>query len=152
MAEPIEFQKIRLKDVESNSKISADADSSKFTASRTEVESPALQLDHRAERKLLRKLDIHVLPMISVLYMLAFVDRINIGNAKIQGLDQDLNMTGTDYNVALFVFFIPYILFEVPSNLLLKKVKPSTWLSLIMFVWGESVVFYNLPSTNLNQA
>ena len=93
MAEPIEFQKIKIKDVESNSKISADADSSKFTASRTEADSPAPPPDNRAERKLLRKLDLHVLPMISILYMLSFVDRINIGNAKIQGLDQDLNMT-----------------------------------------------------------
>jgi hypothetical protein len=41
------------------------------------------------------------------------------------------------YNIALFIFFVPYILFEVPSNLILKKLKPSTWLSLIMVLWGE---------------
>lgn len=45
-------------------------------------------------------------------------------------------MTGNDYNVALLVFFVPYILFEIPSNLILKKVAPSTWLSLIMVLWG----------------
>lgn len=45
-------------------------------------------------------------------------------------------MVGNDYNVALFVFFVPYILCEVPSNLVLKKVAPSTWLSAIMFAWG----------------
>ena len=97
---------------------------------------PPSTIDRAQEKRLLRKLDLNVLPMISVLYMLAFVDRINIGNAKIQGLEKDLGMQGNDYNVALFVFFIPYILFEVPSNLLLKNVKPSTWLSLIMFGWG----------------
>lgn len=42
------------------------------------------------------------------------------------------------YNIALFIFFIPYILLEVPSNLILKKMAPSTWLSLIMVLWGES--------------
>lgn len=45
---------------------------------------------------------------------------------------QDLNMTGHDYNIALFVFFVPYILFEVPSNIIIKRVAPSTWLSIIM--------------------
>lgn len=49
-------------------------------------------------------------------------------------------MRGSDYNIALFIFFIPYILFEVPSNLVLKKMKPSTWLSLIMILWGISTV------------
>jgi hypothetical protein len=47
-------------------------------------------------------------------------------------------MQKTDYNIALFVFFIPYILFEVPSNLILKKLAPSTWLSAIMVLWGMS--------------
>lgn len=45
---------------------------------------------------------------------------------------EDLNMTGHDYNIALFIFFIPYILFEVPSNIIIKRVAPSTWLSIIM--------------------
>lgn len=49
---------------------------------------------------------------------------------------EDLNMTGHDYNIALFVFFIPYILFEVPSNIIIKRVAPSTWLSIIMILWG----------------
>jgi hypothetical protein len=48
-------------------------------------------------------------------------------------------MQKTDYNIALFVFFIPYILFEVPSNLILKKLAPSTWLSAIMVLWGMSI-------------
>lgn len=52
---------------------------------------------------------------------------------------EDLNMTGHDYNVALFVFFIPYILFEVPSNIIIKRIAPSTWLSIIMVMFCESV-------------
>ena len=46
-------------------------------------------------------------------------------------------MKGSDYNIALFMFFIPYILLEVPSNIVLKKVAPSTWLSFIMVCWGK---------------
>ena len=94
-------------------------------------------IDALAEKKLLRKLDLHVVPVIAFLYMLAFIDRINIGNARIQGLEKDLNMHGQDYNVALMIFFIPYILFEVPSNLLIRKFAPSTWLTAIMVLWGE---------------
>ena len=94
-------------------------------------------IDSVLEKKLLWKCDLHVVPVISLLYMLAFLDRINIGNARLQGLEVDLRMSGSDYNVALFVFFIPYILFEVPSNIIIRKLSPSTWLSLIMVCWGE---------------
>jgi hypothetical protein len=60
-----------------------------------------------------------------------------LGNAKIQGLEKDLKMKGNDYNIALFIFFVPYILFEVPSNIIIKRVAPSTWLSGIMVLWGK---------------
>lgn len=52
---------------------------------------------------------------------------------------EDLDMTGHDYNIALFIFFIPYIIFEVPSNIIIKRVAPSTWLSLIMVLWGKFI-------------
>ena len=89
------------------------------------------------ERKLVRKCDLHVIPAIALLYSLAFLDRINIGNARLQGLEKDLKMKGHDYNVALFIFFIPYILFEVPSNILIRRFAPSTWLSSIIVAWGN---------------
>lgn len=98
-------------------------------------------IDPAAERRLLWKCDLHVLPILMVLYLLAFCDRINIGNARIQGLEKDLHMKGNDYNIALFIFFIPYILCEVPSNLILKNVAPSTWLSAIMLGWGIDIMF-----------
>ena len=96
-------------------------------------------IDRIAEKQVVRKCDLHVLPAIALLYSLAFLDRINIGNARLQGLEKDLRMKGQDYNVALFVFFIPYILFEVPSNIVIRKVAPSTWLSFIMVGWGECI-------------
>lgn len=94
--------------------------------------------DRAAEKRLLWKLDIHVVPVLTLLFLLAFLDRINIGNARLQGLEADLNMADHDYNIALFIFFIPYILFEVPCNLILKKVAPSWWISGLMFAWGKS--------------
>lgn len=108
------------------------------TKYRSSEDNSGEPLDRSAERKLRWKCDLHVLPIITLLYLFAFIDRVNIGNARIQGLEKDLKMKGHDYNVALFVFFIPYILFEVPSNLLLRKIAPSTWLSSIMFCWGTT--------------
>ncbi len=111
-----------------------------------EVDIDLEPLDRTAEKKLVRKCDIHVLPAIALLYSLAFLDRINIGNARLQGLERDLQMKGHDYNIALFVFFIPYIVFEVPSNILIRKVAPSIWLSSIMVAWGE---YFGLSVSNL---
>ena len=94
-------------------------------------------VDPAVEKRLLRKLDIRVAPVMGFLYMLAFIDRINIGNARIQGLEKDLHMEGHDFNIALLIFFVPYVILEVPSNLLIRKANPSTWLSAIMVLWGE---------------
>lgn len=51
-------------------------------------------------------------------------------------MTKDLNLVGTRYNNALVIFFVPYILFEIPSNLILKKLKPHVWLSVCMFMFG----------------
>ena len=66
---------------------------------------------------------------------MAFVDRSNIGNARIAGMYKDLNLHGLQYNVALTVFFPPYCLLEVPSNIILKLVRPSIWISILLFSW-----------------
>ncbi|KAF2461118.1 major facilitator superfamily domain-containing protein [Lineolata rhizophorae] len=91
---------------------------------------------HIDEKKVLRKMDMRLIPMLALLYLLSFLDRGNIGNAKIEGLVEDLNMTGPEFNWTLTVFFFSYSAFEVPSNLLLKKLRPSIWLPSIMVAWG----------------
>lgn len=57
-------------------------------------------------------------------------------NAKIEGLSDDLGLTGAQYNWCLTAFFFTYCAFEVPSNMLLKKLRPSIWLPTIMVAWG----------------
>lgn len=91
---------------------------------------------HLDEKKILRKMDLRLIPMLALLYLLSFLDRGNIGNAKIEGLVEDLGMSGAQYNWCLTVFFFTYAAFEVPSNLLLKKLRPSIWLPSIMVAWG----------------
>lgn len=81
-------------------------------------------------------MDVRLIPMLALLYLLSFLDRGNIGNAKIEGLQEDLRMTDNQYNLCLTVFFFSYAAFEVPSNLLLKRLRPSRWLPFIMVAWG----------------
>ncbi|KAG5801316.1 hypothetical protein H9Q74_011608 [Fusarium xylarioides] len=69
-------------------------------------------------------------------HLLAHIDRGNIGNAKIEGMDKDLGLVGNQYNIASTIFFVPYIIFEVPSNIVLKKVRASIWLSFLIICWG----------------
>jgi len=63
-------------------------------------------------------------------------DRVNIGNAKSFGLATDLNLKNVEYNTALTMFFVPYVVFEIPSNILMKKLSPRIWLSGCMFLFG----------------
>ncbi len=70
-----------------------------------------------------------------ILYLLAFLDRTNIGNAKIDGLQKSLhNMSTGRYNACLSIFFISYALFEPLTNVLLKRLKPSIFIPIIMYV------------------
>ncbi|KAF4473035.1 transporter [Fusarium albosuccineum] len=87
--------------------------------------------------KIYRKIDWRLIPALTILYLIAIIDRANIGNAKIEGLEASLGMSGTDYNVAVAIFFVSYILFEIPSNQLLSKFKrPSVYLGSLVVGWG----------------
>ena len=106
----------------------------------------------REEKALLRKLDMRVIvstavlpscawtdkpqPCVWLLFVMGFLDRANIGNAKTAGLAKDFNLTSTQYSIILLVFFVSYVLFEVPSNLLITRARPSLYLSGIAVLWG----------------
>ncbi|KAF4421642.1 putative transporter [Colletotrichum fructicola] len=97
------------------------------------------------KKRVMRKLDWRLVPLLGLLYLISFLDRANIGNAKIEGLPEDLNLTGQQYNIALCVFFITYILFEVPSNMLLLKFKrPSTYMGILVTGWGTIITLTGL--------
>ena len=100
--------------------------------SESSSEVGTVTVDPEHARRVTRKCDLHLLPPFITLYFLTFIDRVNLGNARIQGLESDLHMNpkGNDFNVALIVFFIPFVLFEMPSNMLLKHVRPSLLLNL----------------------
>ncbi|KAJ7738997.1 major facilitator superfamily domain-containing protein [Mycena metata] len=99
-------------------------------------------LDHRvettkAERRLLFKLDIIILPLAVLLYLSAYLDRGNLGNARLQGLQATvLNGSDTNYSIALSCFFITYIVLSVPGTLLAKAILPSTSIAIGALIWS----------------
>ncbi|KAL8668544.1 MAG: hypothetical protein Q9168_006826 [Polycauliona sp. 1 TL-2023] len=94
------------------------------------------EIDHVAEKKLVRKLDLHIIPFMMMLYLFSFLDRVNIGNARLYGMEEDLGLKGNQYQTAVSILFVTYLLSEVPSNLVLKKFTPSRWISFITTSWG----------------
>ncbi|KAG6852760.1 hypothetical protein C0991_009282 [Blastosporella zonata] len=83
-----------------------------------------------------RKVDTFILPVVSMFYLLSFLDRTNFANARVAGLQRDLRMTNYQYSIALTVTYIPYIVAELPSNLLLKAVGPNLMLPTMLTIWG----------------
>ncbi|KAK4192336.1 tannase and feruloyl esterase-domain-containing protein [Podospora australis] len=98
------------------------------------------------ERALLLKQDLTILPLSAFIYFLCYLDRSNIGNARIlnssthNDMQTEIHATQYQFNIALMVFLVAYALFEVPSNILLKKLRPSRWLSFLMFSWGAVTI------------
>ncbi|CDW97059.1 hypothetical protein [Sporisorium scitamineum] len=94
------------------------------------------------ERRLVRKIDFLVVPILLVLYLLSFLDRSNIGNAKLEGLVKHIKLK--DYSTALTLFFVGYVIGEVPANIVLKKTSPPLWLPTLTLIWGVISVVQGL--------
>jgi len=88
-----------------------------------------------SEEATYRKVTWRLLPLLFLCYVLAYLDRVNVGFAKLQ-MQKDLGFTDTAYGIGAGVFFIGYFLFEVPSNLILERVGARIWIARIMILWG----------------
>src|SRR5580704_12185373 len=77
----------------------------------------------------------HLLPLLFVCYVIAYLDRVNVGFAKLQMLS-DLHFSEATYGLGAGIFFVGYCLFEVPSNVMLSRLGARRWMSLIMVCWG----------------
>ncbi|KAK1064176.1 hypothetical protein LTR74_008956, partial [Friedmanniomyces endolithicus] len=100
------------------------------------VATDRTEIDPVLDKRITRQLDNHILPWIFILWLLAFIDRSNIGNAKLDGLATELHLTGDKYNIALTVFYILYVLIDIPANWALKHVGGGHWLAMIAIAWG----------------
>ncbi|ADW67817.1 MFS transporter [Granulicella tundricola] len=90
------------------------------------------QVDARA---LYSKISWRLIPYIFILYILAYLDRVNVGFAAVE-MRRDLNLSATVYGLGGGIFFLGQLMFDLPSNLLLGKVGPRLWIARIMITWG----------------
>ena len=87
------------------------------------------------ESTTIRKLGIRLLPLLCALFVLAFIDRINLGFAALT-MNRELAVTSQQFGLAAGIFFWGYFLFEVPSNLILHKTGARVWIARILITWG----------------
>ncbi|KAB8211151.1 major facilitator superfamily domain-containing protein [Aspergillus parasiticus] len=101
-----------------------------------EEEAPMDERTLKLDRQTVLRLDLILMPMTLMLYLLAWLDRANVGNARVAGLEKDLNLTDLQYKTAITVTYVPYVVSELPSNLLLKIVGPRLLLPTLCTLWG----------------
>ncbi|KAF3402050.1 hypothetical protein F1880_009944 [Penicillium rolfsii] len=97
---------------------------------------PIVEFDKAAESRLRLKIDLFIVPTVALMYLFCFIDRANIGNAKLAGFAKDLGLKGYDYNAVLSIFFVAYIIFEIPSNLACKWIGPGWFLPAVTLGFG----------------
>ena len=102
----------------------------------------------RQEAAILRRVSLRLVPFLLVAYLLAVIDRTNVGFASIQ-MNHDIGMTGAAFGFAGGIFFLSYFVFEIPSNLALQRFGASRWLARVMITWGlvaGATAFVNGPT------
>ncbi|KIY00065.1 uncharacterized protein Z520_03750 [Fonsecaea multimorphosa CBS 102226] len=114
------------------------------TGVKDELEQP---YDEPRMKKLVRRVDFRIVPLLSFMYLLNYLDRGNVGNAKVlnqetgDDLLQQTHMTPNGYAITLSLFSVAYTLFELPSNWIIKRyVRPSVWLGVLLVCWGATTL------------
>ena len=87
------------------------------------------------EKRLIKKVSLKLIPFLFILYIVAYLDRVNVGFAKLQ-FNAALGFSETVYGFGAGIFFLGYFLFEIPSNLILERVGARKWIARIMVTWG----------------
>lgn len=94
-------------------------------------------VDPIAERRLCRKFDIRLLPVLAVMYLFNALDKGNLGNAQTAGLTDDLGIPKAKYNLIVSIFFVPYVVFAPPIAMIGKRFGPARVLPILMLVFGS---------------
>jgi MFS transporter, ACS family, tartrate transporter len=98
------------------------------------------------EARSIRKLRIRILPFIFLLFIVALLDRVNIGFAALK-MNKELAITSQQYGLIFGIFFFGYFFFEIPSNLLLHKIGARVWIARILISWGMVAVLTGFVHT-----
>ncbi|KAF4470264.1 Major facilitator superfamily transporter [Fusarium albosuccineum] len=105
-------------------------------------DNPSVDSLNEAEgRKLIRRIDLRLLPILGIMYSISLIDRTNLGLALVAGMQEDLVLAvGSRYTIIVMVFFITYVTFEIPSNLVLPKIGAANWLSFLGASFGAILI------------
>jgi len=105
------------------------------TLQASQTATAGMQADGSLEKRAYAKVFWRLVPFLMLCYVVAYLDRVNVGFAKLQ-MGQDLGFSETVFGLGAGIFFLGYFLFEVPSNLLLNRVGARIWIARIMITWG----------------
>ncbi|KAI5250558.1 MFS general substrate transporter [Aureobasidium subglaciale] len=97
-------------------------------------------IDSKAQKKLLLKLDLYLAPIITLIFLCAYLDRSNIGNAQAAGMGKDLGLIGNQYGNAVTLFYVFYVAGEIPSTILMKKLRPNRMIPALVFCWSVVLI------------
>ncbi|KAH6695432.1 major facilitator superfamily transporter [Plectosphaerella plurivora] len=98
----------------------------------------------RIEKSLVRKLDWRFLPMVTAMLMMNYLDRINVSNARLAGMQEDLHMSDTEWSAGISLFYVGYIISQIPANIIIAKGRPRILLPACMLGW--SIVTICMPA------
>jgi sugar phosphate permease len=117
----------------------------------SQITTPPRELasDVSAEDLIFRKIALRLVPFLFLCYLAAYLDRVNVGFAKLQ-MQKELAFSETVYGFGAGIFFLGYVLFEVPSNIILHKVGARLWLARVMVTWAiisAATAFVSTPTT-----
>ncbi|KAK2935242.1 MFS transporter superfamily [Fusarium oxysporum f. sp. vasinfectum] len=90
----------------------------------------------QTSRRIVRKLDFTLMPIIWLLYLFNYLDRTAIAQAKLNGIEKDLNLTGAQFSTAVSILNVGYMVMQIPSNMILTRVRPSIYLPIWACVWS----------------
>ena len=96
---------------------------------------PDVDVDSRVSARVSGKLRMHILPFVMLLYFVSFLDRVNVGFAAFS-MNKAIGLTSTAYGFGSGIFFLGYIVFQVPANLLMMRVGARVWIALVVVFWG----------------
>ncbi|KAH6876513.1 major facilitator superfamily domain-containing protein [Thelonectria olida] len=121
-----------------NEKVSkSEIQSEALAADRAEVGSYTnVMINKTQDRAYVRKMDLYLLPYLSIMYFFNSVDRSNLGNAETDGMSKDLNFVGEQYSLLILLFYIPNGLCDLPLNMLTKRFSGRIMLPGLMLAWG----------------
>ncbi|KAL4778153.1 major facilitator superfamily domain-containing protein [Aspergillus varians] len=108
-------------------------------------EPAASSIDEKTETRLIvRKFDTHLLTLFTVINLFSFIDRVNIGNARLLGLEEDLDLSGLRFNIALTCLLVSYCVVELPSNILCKLTGGHIYVPILVFCFGTVTMLTSL--------